>query len=168
MSPSVAVTKKQVELKIRKDYKELEMSYRTLGRIFEILVKREKLVQEGYGQYWLPKYMEKSLVCQRKARELAEKEVECLKKQKEELDRNKKIELLENWQVENEAIIELAKPYLDNLRYCESDEDWELLTKWFMKMQENKHYHEEAEAWEQTQKERAEIIEEEEQKTTQK
>ena len=58
---------------------------------------------------------------------------------------------------ENIATVEMAKPYFDNLRFCESDQDWELLTKWFMKMQDNKHYQEEAESQEEQQKFYAEI-----------
>ena len=141
-----------------------------MRRAFNKLVDQKKLLEdsERKGEYWLPDLWKKSVVCQRKARESAEKEVEDLKQQLKELDKNKMNEIiLENLQVENEAIVELAKPYFDNLRYCESDEDWELLTKWFMKMHENKHYQEEAEAWEQEQKERAEISKEEEEKNRQ-
>jgi len=64
-SPLVAVTKKQVqiEMRVRKknrtpnhkpDHKELKMGYKTLTRVFKVLVEKESLVKRGQGQYWLP------------------------------------------------------------------------------------------------------------------
>jgi hypothetical protein len=118
---------------------------RQIRRALELLCRLKFLVIYPEGQYWIPKYMEKNSEYQRKENERKDKIIEEQKRTQKRL--------LE----ENIATVEMAKPYLDNLRYCDSDEDWELLSKWFMKMQENKQYQEEAEAWKEDMESQAEV-----------
>ena len=132
---------------------------RTISRALELLRKKQVLEHdEKNAQWWVPKYKKKHeeyLLEQKRqnavyARKL-EKSLELAKKHNKELKKGT-LDLV--------TLVEIAKPYLDNLRYCDSDEDWELLIKWFMKIQENKHYQEEAELQEQEYKENAEITKE--------
>ena len=143
------VTKKQVYNRIKEDFKEKSklkdqpiFSYRTMERAIDKLRNKKINIinKQGRGKYWLTEVLERNLEYQRKENEGKDKIIEEQKRTKKRL--------LE----ENIATVEMAKPYLDNLRYCESDEDWELLTKWFMKMHENKHYQDEAEPQEETEK----------------
>jgi hypothetical protein len=148
--PWKPVTKAQVYTKIKRDFKTKKelvgqplFSYRTMERKIDEL-RDDEIIKK----YWLTEVLKRNLEYQRKENKRKDK---IILEQKRTQKR-----LLE----ENIATVEMAKPYLDNLRYCDSDEDWELLTNWFMKMQENKHYREEAEAWREEQESQAEVTKE--------
>ena len=138
---------------------ETSLNYQAVKRALSLLREIKAI---GYDdkkhQYWIPKYQKKHeeyLLEQKRqtavyAKKL-KKSLALAKKHNKELKKGT---------LDLETAVEIAEPYLDNLRYCESDEDWELLIKWFMKMQENKHYQKEAEAQEETEKSNAEITKE--------
>ncbi len=147
--------------------KKIDVSYRTVVRGFNILLKSKVLEHDKKNKQWsISEYKEKRKQCLleqkrltviyarklEKTLEFAKQNMKALKKKN--LDLELLVEIAKPYP-DLKLLVEMAKPYLDNLRYCDSDEDWELLIKWFMKMQENKHFHGEAEAQEQDYKENA-------------
>lgn len=109
------------------------MVYRTIDRALKELVIKETLVQERWGQYWLPEYHAN---CIRNLRRLGD----------------------------FDSIKEVSIHIIDALRYCESDEDWELLEAFFAKMNENRRDRDRAEYEEADQKLRDKVLEELERK----
>jgi len=149
-----------------------DVSYRTVVRGFNLLLKSKVLEHDEKNRQWLiSEYKEKREQCLLEQKRLKIKYVRNLEKSLEFAKQNKKALKKKNLELDLlvervkpypdlELLVKMAEPYLDNLRYCESDQDWELLIKWFMKMQENKHYQEEAESQEEQQKFYAEISKE--------
>jgi len=140
-SPLKYVTKSQVE-EITK------LNYRLITRAFQILKSQGKIViGDNKGEWWLPSYLRK----QRKFKDAQEQYKETvIRFQKEEIEKLTKTK---------KGILRIAKPYLDSLLYCNSEEDWELLGAWFAKMNQNKYEQEQVEAWDNYREEIAEIEE---------
>jgi len=132
-----------------------------MTRAFHILVhdKKIKNYPKDSSQYWLPKCLKDYKEYEKRKKDFLQ---QILIKDKEIAEKDKEL-------AQKNDDMAFAKTFLHAIKFCRTDEDWELLNVFYRKMRDNEKAHienmekylkENQEAWEEQQKFYAEITKE--------
>jgi hypothetical protein len=131
-----------------------------MTRAFPKLVKRGAIKQypKNTGQYWLPLCLKDYKEHEKRKKDF---QVQLRLKEKEIAKKEKEL-------TQKDRDLAFAKTFLHAIKFCRTDEDWELLHTFYRKMRDNEKAHNEKmekymkgkQAWEEDQKFNAEISKE--------